>query len=66
MVRRRFFYGFWKYLVNGFRFLRPEGQFKWNNILNDLALGGGFGARLNFEYFILRVDAAIPIKSFFF
>lgn len=43
--------------------LRPEGQFKMNNIFNDLALGGGIGARLNFEYFILRVDAAIPIRN---
>ena len=43
--------------------LRPEGQFKLNNVFSDLALGGGIGARLNFEYFILRVDAAIPIRN---
>lgn len=58
-----FFMDFGNIWLMGLDSLRPEGQFKWNNILNDLALGGGFGARLNFEYFILRVDAAIPIRN---
>jgi len=31
--------------------------------MNDIAIGTGFGLRLNFEYFILRADLAIPFKN---
>ena len=47
----------------GYDSLRPEGQFKWNNAINQVAIGGGLGLRLNFEYFILRMDFAIPIRN---
>ena len=43
--------------------LRPEGKFQWNNAINEVAIGGGLGVRLNFEYFILRMDFAIPIRN---
>ena len=32
------------------------GQFKFNRLLNDLAVSYGLGLRLNFDYFILRFD----------
>ena len=31
--------------------------------MDELAIGGGFGARLNFEFFILRADFAIPFRN---
>lgn len=35
---------------------QPEGQFKIQNIIKDLAVSYGLGLRLNFDYFILRFD----------
>ena len=58
-----FFLDFGNIWLSSFDSLRPEGQFRWNQFINDVAIGGGFGARLNFEYFILRMDVAIPIKD---
>ena len=46
----------------GYDSSRLDGQFKWNNVINEIAIGGGFGLRLNFEYFILRMDFAIPVR----
>ena len=43
--------------------MRPQGKFNWNNALDDIAIGTGFGLRLNFEFFILRADLAIPFKN---
>ena len=43
--------------------VRIDGQFKWNSFLNDLAVGGGFGLRLNFDFFIVRADLAIPLRN---
>jgi outer membrane protein assembly factor BamA len=31
--------------------------------MDDIAIGTGFGLRLNFEFFILRADLAIPFKN---
>ncbi len=47
----------------GYDSSRAGGQFKWNNVINEIAIGGGFGLRLNFEYFILRMDFAIPVRN---
>lgn len=33
-----------------------DGQFKFKNILKDLAVSYGLGLRLNFDYFIIRFD----------
>ncbi len=41
----------------------PAGQFQWNSFINQMALDGGFGIRLDFSYFIFRVDAALPLHD---
>ena len=43
--------------------LRNNGQFKWDSFINDVAVGGGFGLRLNFDFFIVRADLAIPLRN---
>ncbi len=35
---------------------QPGGQFRFENLPNQLAVGYGMGIRLNFDYFILRFD----------
>ena len=35
---------------------QPDGQFRFQNILKDLAVSYGMGLRLNFDYFIIRFD----------
>ncbi len=39
------------------------GTFKVKNFINDLAIGVGYGLRLDFSYFILRVDLATPVRD---
>lgn len=41
----------------------PGGEFRFSKLANDLAIGGGFGLRLDFSFFILRVDGAVPFKD---
>lgn len=41
----------------------PGGEFKFSKLANDLALGGGIGVRMDFSFFILRVDGAVPLKD---
>ncbi len=36
----------------------PGGKFQFNNFLGELAMDAGIGIRLDFKYFIFRVDAA--------
>ena len=43
--------------------VRIDGQFRWSSFLNDIAVGGGFGLRLNFDFFIVRADLAIPLRN---
>lgn len=40
---------------------RPEGYFEFNTFYKQIALGSGLGIRLNLDFLILRVDAALPI-----
>jgi outer membrane protein assembly factor BamA len=42
---------------------KPGSQFKINEFYQDLAIGGGFGIRLDFSYAILRLDLATPFKE---
>ena len=35
---------------------QPGGQFKWKNILKQMAAAYGLGIRLNFDYFVVRFD----------
>jgi outer membrane protein assembly factor BamA len=43
--------------------LRSAGHFKWNSFVDQIAFGGGFGIRLNLDFFIIRADIAIPLKN---
>ncbi len=41
----------------------PGGAFHWNTFLNDIAIDSGFGLRLDFKFFIFRIDMAMRIKN---
>ncbi|MDQ3394017.1 MAG: BamA/TamA family outer membrane protein, partial [Bacteroidota bacterium] len=41
---------------------RPEGTFKTNDFLNTLAVGTGFGLRIDVSFFVLRFDLGIPLR----
>lgn len=42
---------------------RPNAEIKLNRLYRDLAIGGGFGLRLDFSFFIFRFDIATPFKD---
>jgi len=42
---------------------RPNGEFKLNRFYKEIAIGAGLGMRLNFDFFIIRLDAAIPLRD---
>ena len=42
---------------------QPGGQFKFNTFLSEVAIGTGFGIRLDLVYFILRLDFGIPVRD---
>ena len=41
----------------------PGGTFKANTFYKEFAVGAGVGIRLNFGFFIFRLDAAIPLHD---
>jgi hypothetical protein len=41
----------------------PGGEFQLDRFHRDLAIGLGAGIRLDFDFFILRVDAAFPVRD---
>lgn len=41
----------------------PGGEFKFNKFLNQFAIGSGIGFRLDFSFFIFRVDLAFPMRN---
>jgi outer membrane protein assembly factor BamA len=41
----------------------PGGVFKFGKFYKDIAIDGGLGIRLDFNFFVLRVDAAIPLRD---
>lgn len=41
---------------------RPGGEMT-KNFYRDIAVGAGFGLRLDFEYFVIRTDLGIPIRD---
>ena len=43
--------------------IRTQGQFRKESFLNEIAIGSGLGLRLNLDFFIIRVDVAMPIKN---
>lgn len=42
---------------------RPEAQFLWKNFWKQLAIGTGFGLRLDFSFFIVRGDVGIKLHD---
>jgi len=40
-----------------------NGQFKFNKIWNDLAIGAGTGLRIDFGFFLIRLDWAYKLKD---
>ncbi len=41
----------------------PDSRFRWPSFIHQVAVGGGFGLRRDFEYFILRGDLAVPLHD---
>jgi len=41
----------------------PQGNFRWNRFGNEIAVDAGVGIRLDFSYFIFRLDAAVPLHD---
>lgn len=41
----------------------PGAAFQFNTFLNDIAIGGGFGLRYDFGFFLIRLDAALPFRN---
>jgi len=44
-------------------YTRPGGQFKANSLWNEIAIGTGFGMRLDFSFFVMRFDLGIPLRN---
>jgi len=40
---------------------KPESQFKLGKFYQQLAIGSGAGLRLDFDFFVLRLDLGIPL-----
>ena len=41
---------------------RPGGTFSGNTFLDEIAVGTGFGVRLDLSFFVLRFDLAFPLR----
>lgn len=39
----------------------PQGEWKWNNFMKEIAVGSGIGLRLNISVITIRCDFAIPV-----
>ncbi len=40
----------------------PGGKFTWGSVINEVAIDAGIGLRFDFDYFIFRLDPAIPVR----
>jgi outer membrane protein assembly factor BamA len=43
--------------------LRPGSDFKLNRFVSEIAVGAGFGIRVDLDFFLLRFDFAFPLKK---
>lgn len=43
--------------------LRPGAAFKVNKFMNEIAIGAGFGIRVDLSFFLIRLDIAYPLKN---
>ena len=41
----------------------PGGNFALNRFYKEIGVGAGFGLRLDFDFFLIRMDMAFPIRS---
>jgi len=41
----------------------PEGNFRFKNFYRNIAIGTGVGIRLDFGFFLIRLDTAFPLRS---
>ena len=41
---------------------RVGGKFEFNRFYKEIAVGAGFGLRVNLDYVIIRLDASIPLR----
>ena len=41
----------------------PGGEFNFDTFLSQIAIGTGIGIRLDFDFFVLRLDAAFPMHN---
>lgn len=42
---------------------QPNGIFKFNRFYKEIAVGTGFGLRLDFDFFVIRFDSAFPLRE---
>jgi outer membrane protein assembly factor BamA len=42
---------------------RPGGEFDINRFYKEFAIGTGLGLRLDFDFFIIRLDAGVPLRD---
>jgi len=42
---------------------RPGGKFEPNSFLKQLAIGAGAGIRIDVQFFVIRFDAAMPLRA---
>lgn len=42
---------------------RPEGNFDFGDFYKEFGIGTGFGFRLDFNFFLLRLDLAFPLRA---
>ena len=41
----------------------PGGEFSVDDFYKEIAIGAGAGLRLDFDFFVVRVDAAFPVHN---